>query len=96
MTVDAEKFQKMVRALGCIVCLTEGLGRSPCDIHHILRGGKRIDELHVLGLCAPHHRSGVNSAVCVSRHPWHRAFERRYGTEASLLQKTRELLKWSS
>ena len=96
MKIDEEKFQRRVRELGCIVCLTQGHGRSICDIHHILRGGRRIDEFHVLGLCAPHHRSGVNDKRCVSRHPWKAAFERRYGTEASLLQKTRELLKWSS
>lgn len=93
MTRDEERFQRAVRELGCIACLVSGFGKTPCDIHHILSGGRRIGEKDVLGLCPSHHRGGVNTRECVSRHPFRKEFERRYGTEAELLQKTRELVQ---
>jgi hypothetical protein len=93
VTKDQAAFQDAVRELGCIACRQMGIAGSPCDIHHILRGGRRIGEMDVLGLCPLHHRSGVNDGVIVSRHPWRKAFERTYGTEQELLAETRELVQ---
>jgi hypothetical protein len=90
MTKTEKAFQDRVRALGCIVCHSKGVD-SPCEIHHLLRGGRRIGEDSVLGLCQIHHRGQINTPEAVSRHPWRREFEFRYGTEAELLEKTREL-----
>jgi hypothetical protein len=90
MTKAEKAFQAQARDLGCIVCHGQGVD-SPCDLHHILRGSRRIGEDSVIGLCPMHHRSGLNTKEVVSRHPWRREFEARYGTEAELLQKTREL-----
>jgi hypothetical protein len=47
--------------------------------------------MFVICLCPTHHRSGRNSPEYVSRHPWRKAFEQRYGTEQELLQQTEEL-----
>lgn len=94
MTNAQRKFQQAVRELGCIVCrLFDSAQHAPCDIHHMLNGGRRIDEDHVLGLCYGHHRAGYNGVRIVSRHPYKRAFEARYGTEAELLDKTRALVE---
>ena len=90
MTKTEKAFQGRVRALGCIVCKGEGVD-SPAEIHHILSGSKRLGEDHVLGLCQIHHRGQINTPKAVSRHPWRREFEARYGTEEELLEKTREL-----
>lgn len=90
MTKIEKALQDRIRELGCIVCLQQGY-HSPCDLHHLLRGGRRIGEDSVIGLCPLHHRSGLNTEKLVSRHPWRNEFERRYGTEAKLLEKTREL-----
>lgn len=87
---DQKRFQDRVRALGCIVCHSEGVD-SPAEIHHLLSGSRRIGEDSVLGLCQIHHRGQINTAKAVSRHPWRREFEARYGTEAELLEKTMEL-----
>ena len=87
---DQKRFQDAIRALGCIVCLGQGVD-SGCEIHHILSGSRRIGEDSVLGLCQIHHRGQINTPEAVSRHPWRREFEARYGTEAELLEKTREL-----
>jgi hypothetical protein len=91
MTKAQKALQTRIRALGCIVCHGEGVD-SPCDLHHLLRGSRRIGEYSVIGLCPMHHRSGVNTDEFVSRHPWRREFERRYGNEFQLLEKTLELI----
>lgn len=92
MTLVQAYFQSQVRQFGCIVCHLFLHVHSPAEIHHILNGGRRIGEMAVLGLCAPHHRGGFNNDECVSRHPYKSAFTRRYGTEDSLLQRTKELI----
>ena len=79
--------------LGCIACRVEGHFGTPCEVHHLLKGHKRISHLHTIGLCPSHHRAGLNTAHCVSRHPWRREFETRYGTEQQLLNLTREKLQ---
>lgn len=92
MTKAESAFQAAVRELGCIVCRVHGDLFTPCEIHHMLSGGRRRGEMYVLGLCYPHHRSGKNNPGCVSRDHSQRRFEARYGTEESLLAKTKELI----
>ena len=82
-----------VAGLGCCVCIQECLGPTPCAVHHLLDGGKRISHLHTIGLCDPgHHQNGAASGK-ISRHPWKRRFEARFGTEAELLRWTQKKLK---
>lgn len=92
MTVAERVFQDRVRGLGCIACLVSLDLRTDGDIHHILSGGRRIGELSVLCLCVSHHRSGLNSKMFVSRHPWKSRFEAAYGTETELLVHTKRLI----
>lgn len=93
MTNAEHAFQDAVRQVGCIVCLTSMNIRSDCDIHHLLSGGRKIGEMDVLGLCDKHHRNGGDNKDWTSRHPHRVRFEKRYGTEQSLLAKTRELVE---
>ena len=89
----AEKgWMAAVADLGCIVCLQAGFGYVPCCVHHILESGRRKGHLHTIGLCPSHHASGVKTAEFCSRHPWVREFEKRYGTEESLLKQTQGLI----
>ena len=92
MTKSESEFQFKVRNLGCIACLVAWQLYSPCEIHHILSGGRRIGEDRVLGLCPLHHRGGRASEKFVSRHPYKRLFERCYGTELELLKQTKMLI----
>lgn len=86
MTKAEKAYQDAVRRLGCIVCwLFHGVF-TPCEIHHMLSGGRRMGERYVLGLCYWHHRSGRNDAECVSRDHNQRRFEARYMPEAELLK----------
>lgn len=86
------KFQAALRDLGCIVCHIFNNVTSPAEIHHCLSGGRRMGEMYVLPLCMQHHRSGRNDSECVSRDHNQRRFEARYGSEMSLLAKSRELI----
>ena len=75
---------RFLQERGCVIC------GSPPDIHHVLTAGRRTSHLETISLCPIHHRSGMNNEVAVSRHPWKREFERRYGTEAELLAKLKD------
>lgn len=72
---------RFLQERGCVIC------GSPPDVHHVLTAGMRTSHLETISLCPVHHRSGMNNEAAVSRHPWKRAFEKRYGTEAELLAK---------
>lgn len=93
MTDDEKNWLDAICMLGCIVCRNELLGRTPAEPHHLLRGGKRIDHFHTIPLCVSHHRAGICNGLFVSRHPYRREFERRYGTEQELLEQVRGLVK---
>lgn len=92
----AEKsWMAAVSELGCIVCRKEGVF-TPCEIHHLDGKTKSGAHLETIGLCALHHRHKDNGAnpQWVSRHGDGKfRFERTYGSEAELLNKTRELIE---
>ena len=86
LTKEEIAWFKAISDLGCIVCRLNDI-YSPADIHHILRSGRRQTHLETIPLCFTHHRSGLNNAVAVSRHPHKREFEKRYGTENELFKQ---------
>lgn len=82
-----------ITQLGCIVCLLRGF-RTPGVPHHLLTdGGRRIGHLSTICLCDPgHHQNAQPGSGKVSRHPNKARFEAVYGTEESLLERTRQLV----
>jgi len=74
-----------ISAMPCIVCRQEGLGDTPAEPHHLVQAGRRRGHQYTIPLCYPHHREGLRTAQVVSRHPYKAEFEKRYGTEFSLL-----------
>jgi len=88
--VKVDQWYALLQDIGCIVCLNEYGVRSPADMHHVHKNGRRIDDLHTIPLCYTHHRSGVNNKDAVSRHPWKRAFEQRYGSEWELYEQVKK------
>ena len=81
------KHYDKVADLGCILCKKIGYDGTPCEIHHIRRGGRR-DSAPVIGLCAAHHRGDIGV-----HGMGRKAFERHYQTtEEELLAWTKELL----
>jgi hypothetical protein len=88
-----QKYMGRICELGCIVCRIDKGVFSPAEPHHLLKNGRRIDDLHTIPLCPLHHRAGVNNDEFVSRHPWKTEFESRYGSEWKLFALTKEALR---
>ena len=78
--------------MGCIVCWDQFDTFSPAEVHHIDGKTKPGAHLNTIPLCFRHHREGANNNMYVSRHPYLHEFEKRYGSQESLLTKTKERL----
>lgn len=93
MTTKAEKDRmNQLSQVPCVVCLLMFNVESPAEVHHILDGNRRKGHEFTISLCFAHHRQGLNTPACVSRHPYKKEFERRYGTEQVLLEETNKII----
>jgi hypothetical protein len=92
MTKLERRWLDAICQLGCIVCFLFLKLFSPAEPHHMLSGGRRRGHLFTIPLCPAHHRFGLDDARATSRDQCRRRFEERYGTEETLLTKTRELV----
>jgi len=90
-TKEEKKWMDFICQQGCIVCHNEIGVFSPCEPHHM--EGKTQAGAHFLTipLCWNHHRSGINTTECVSRHPHKTDFEQRYGREGVLLAQMQNI-----
>ncbi len=89
MTKAEQRWVDAILQIGCCVCARLGYPGTPGEVHHLLRGGRRIGHLHTILLCSPgHHRNG-DGVTKISRHPTKPRFEAAYGTELELLEWTR-------
>lgn len=82
--------------VGCIVCRIHFDCFSPAEIHHIDGKTKPDAHLNTIPLCYNHHREGVNDSLYVSRHPFRKEFEKRYGKQSDLLKKVQEIINEGS
>ena len=83
--------------LGCIVCLVVFGIYTPGTVHHTAGKTKLGSHKETLCLCGAHHQVASDSGEWATRHgPGRNAgkamFEKAYGSEKSLLEKTHELL----
>jgi hypothetical protein len=79
----------VVAGLYCIVCRNLQLGESPAEVHHVrflAGGGQRAGNLETIPLCPRHHRIG---GYGVAFHAGRKEWERKYGTEADLLDQVK-------
>lgn len=91
-TKEEAAYLASIVELGCIACHIDGHPGVPAEVHHILRDGQRMGHLFTIPLCAPgHHREG-QSVGRISRHPFKARFEGFYGSELTLLDRTRVLV----
>ncbi len=85
------KWMQQVADYGCVACEIDGLTR-PAEIHHIRKHtgmGLRPSHFDTIPLCSGHHRTNK-----ISVHLGKKEFEKRYGTEQEILEKTnREIEK---
>ena len=89
-TKAEQEWIDQILQLNCIVCHLEKLGATPAEVHHTNGGDNHFD---TIPLCIYHHRAGDHNIHYTSRHPFKKQFEKRYGTEKELLQKTREIIQ---
>ena len=89
-TKSEQRWMKDINDLGCCVCLKFLRVHTPPEIHHIKGKVKLGSHLQTIPLCYRHHREGSNNYQYTSRHPWKKSFEDLYGTEAELLEFTKE------
>ncbi len=99
-TKEIKRWQR-IQEIGCIACMLDGVGQVPCDIHHLLSGGRRIGHSHSVGLCSWHHRGilpeGRRAEEYSAVHgpslaAMPRAFRKRYGDEFELFEIQEALL----
>lgn len=80
----------IVAGLCCVVCRNLGYGESPAEVHHVrflAGGGQRSGNLETIPLCPQHHRlGGYGVAIHAGQAEW----ESRYGSEADLLNQTKQ------
>lgn len=93
MTTAAERRHlSRLASLGCIVCLREGFGETPAEIHHPRSHagmGQKAKHSDAIPLCHAHHRTG---GYGVAIHAGQKTWERQYGTEDELLADVRRRL----
>jgi len=83
-----------VAAFGCIACYRQGTPGTPCEIHHPRAGtgiGRKASHFDAIGLCPPHHRGTAGLSV-PSIHGSKNAFIAEFGTEAELLELSKNLI----
>jgi hypothetical protein len=89
---DLRRFLKLVE-IGCIACRKAGSGYRAPDIHHVLRGGRRIGHQATLPLCPNHHRWPSNgSVVGPSLADGSKLFAAKFGTQNELLHEVNKLI----
>lgn len=82
-----------ITQIGCIVCLIfERLPGVPGAVHHLKVGGRRTTHIDSICLCDPGHHQNSPTPKKISRHPNGARFEAAYGTEESLLEKSRSIV----
>lgn len=96
---------EFIKQHGCQACRKRKLGWRLPDVHHVLRGGRRVSHQHTCGLCAWHHEGhqpdGMSQADCLDlfgpsrkRHP--KEFAQEFGTEESLVSEINDRINEGS
>ena len=91
-----------IQQIGCLACLLDGRPGEPCDIHHILQGGRRVGHDGTIGLCPHHHRGLPRNGLTaqqtadlfgpsMAHQP--REFAAAYGSQEALLAMQDRLLE---
>jgi hypothetical protein len=94
VTDDEKALWSKMASIGCIACLIDGISNSYVSIHHVDGRTKPGCHKKVLALCAPHHQHDVADPMHrIGVHPYKARFEKIYGTQTELMEKTRLLVE---
>ena len=90
-----------IKAGPCVCCHQRGLFSWAPEIHHLLRGGRRIGHHATVGLCAWHHRAVISWGCTGAEMRYHfgpslnegsKPFHLAFGTDEALLKQQNALL----
>ena len=90
MNAQEKKHIARVVSLGCAICGAEAV---PHHIRSLKLGsgaGKKASHYHTIGLCPMHHTDG---GYGTAYHAGAKEWERRFGTQESLLEQVKEQLE---
>ena len=94
MSKDEKQHYNRLSAFGCAVCHRMGFGKSMAEIHHIRSAAGLAQRSHwslAIPLCPLHHRTG---SYGIAYHAGRKEWEKRYGTEAEILEWTLNNLEY--
>jgi RecA-dependent nuclease len=93
---EARRINRMKAEIGCICCLLRtGVQNYHVEVHHIVRGNKRLGHWYTLPLCRSHHRIRGVGGIFTSIADGSKAFTRVHGTELDLWVKVQHMLELS-
>jgi hypothetical protein len=80
----SDEFERMdrIRMLGCMCCALKGTTTpEKVEIHHIIRGNKRLGHWYTIPLCGAHHRGNraTRATLGPAVHDGMKAFRAAYG-----------------
>lgn len=83
-TATSLEYERMdhIRTLGCMCCALKGdVSEKVIEIHHVIRGNKRLGHWYTIPLCTAHHRGerGIKGTKEVAVHGGMKAFRAAYG-----------------
>lgn len=89
--MNVQQYKNAVAEIGCIVCISTGLGRTPAELHHPREDqgmSERASDWLVIPLC-PEHHTGKTGFHGLGR----RRFECMYGlSELDLIALTHQVV----
>lgn len=98
---EVERFQH-IYDLGCLPCRLTGIVEQPCQIQHVLCGGRRVSHKHSYGSC-PWHHVGEPLQGLTTQETYRmlgpsfklhkKEFVERFGTEEELIEMQDILLE---
>lgn len=93
-TAEEKKWLNDICEVGCIVCKLEMGIFSPASPHHMDGRTKPGAHLLTIPLCGQHHQvpDPTSQNRWTARHENKFRFEKRYGSEGFLLEKTKEMV----
>ena len=89
MTPTERAHVRRVKQLGCLIC------KRAAEAHHITTGsgmGGRATHFETIPLCFDHHQAQTPLPFGEAVHKGTETFERKYGTQLEMLERTRNLL----
>jgi len=95
-----KRFERM-SDIGCVPCIIKGIYQNPPQIHHIVKGKKRLGHDYTIAKCPYHHQGHlplgykfdqVRERMGPSYALEPEAFEHEFGTQEELLEFQNALL----